>query len=319
MKKKLSLMFVAFSALAILAGCEPLTVFDPKGPNAKTLSDTIILSIITMAFILLVVYVLLAFMLTKYRASKASADYEPPHEEGSHLLEIIWTVIPIIIVAFLAVVTVRTTSTVETTPEGYDNKEPLVIYASSSNWKWHFSYPEQGVETVNYVNIPTDRPIEFKLYSFGPITSFWIPQLAGQKYAMSDMLTTIHLAADEVGSFMGRNSNFNGRGFAEMEFEAQSMTQADFDDWVSKVKANEKPLTEEKFDELLKAEHVGRSSYSSTHLEFRPAPMEHSEHMKMGGMDHSDMDMSEKEMDHSKMDHGNHSDSEKNSEETHSH
>ncbi|MFC9539391.1 cytochrome aa3 quinol oxidase subunit II [Lysinibacillus sp. NPDC056959] len=306
MKKKLSLMFVAFSALAILAGCEPLTIFDPKGPNAKTLSDTIILSIITMAFILLVVYVLLAFMLTKYRASKSSADYEPPHEEGSHLLEIIWTVIPIIIVAFLAVVTVRTTSTVETTPEGYDNKEPLVIYASSSNWKWHFSYPEQGVETVNYVNIPTDRPIEFKLYSFGPITSFWIPQLAGQKYAMSDMLTTIHLAADVPGSYMGRNSNFNGRGFAEMEFDAEAMTQEKFDEWVSDVKSKEKPLTEEKFDELLKAEHVGRSSYSSTHLEFRPAPMEHSEHMKMGGMDHSDMDMSEDEMDHSKMEHGNH-------------
>ncbi|WP_312506771.1 cytochrome aa3 quinol oxidase subunit II [Lysinibacillus sp.] len=296
MKKKLSLMFVALSALAILAGCEPLTVFNPKGPNAETLSNTIILSIITMAFILLVVYVLLAFMLTKYRASKASADYEPPHEEGSHLLEITWTVIPIIIVAFLAVVTVRTTSTVEAQPAGYDDKEPLVIYASSSNWKWHFSYPEQGVETVNYVNIPVDRPIEFKLYSFGPITSFWIPQLAGQKYAMSDMLTTIHLAADEVGSFMGRNSNFNGRGFAEMEFEAQSMTQEDFDKWVADVKAKEAPLTEEKFDELLKAEHVGRQSFSSTHLDFSPAPMEHGKNMDM---DHGDMSEEDMNSEHS--------------------
>jgi len=274
-------------------------VFNPKGPNAETLSNTIILSIITMAFILLIVYVLLAFMLTKYRASKASADYEPPHEEGSHLLEITWTVIPIIIVAFLAVVTVRTTSTVEAQPAGYDDKEPLVIYASSSNWKWHFSYPEEGVETVNYVNIPVDRPIEFKLYSFGPITSFWIPQLAGQKYAMSDMLTTIHLAADEVGSFMGRNSNFNGRGFAEMEFEAQSMTQKDFDEWVADVKAKEAPLTEEKFDELLKAEHVGRQSFSSTHLEFRPAPMEHGKNMDMGGMDHSDMSEEDMNNEHS--------------------
>lgn len=299
MKKKLSLMFVALSALALLAGCEPLTVFNPKGPNAETLSNTIILSIITMAFILLVVYVLLAFMLTKYRASKASADYEPPHEEGSHLLEITWTVIPIIIVAFLAVVTVRTTSTVEAQPAGYDDKEPLVIYASSSNWKWHFSYPEEGVETVNYVNIPVDRPIEFKLYSFGPITSFWIPQLAGQKYAMSDMLTTIHLAADEVGSFMGRNSNFNGRGFAEMEFEAQSMTQEDFDKWVADVKAKEAPLTEEKFDELLKAEHVGRQSFSSTHLDFSPAPMEHGKNMDMDNMDHGDMSEEDMHSEHS--------------------
>lgn len=306
MKKKTSLMFLVFGVLAILAGCEPLTVFDPKGPNAKTLSDTIILSIITMAFILFVVYVLLAFMLTKYRASKMPADYEPPHEEGSHVLEIIWTVIPIIIVACLAIVTVKSTSTVETTPEGYGDKEPLVIYASSSNWKWHFSYPEEGIETVNYVNLPTDRPIEFKLYSFGPITSLWIPQLAGQKYAMSDMVTTIHLAADEIGSFMGRNSNFSGRGFAEMEFEAQTMTQADFDQWVADVKANEEPLTEEKFNELLAAEHVGRSSYSSTHLDFSPAPMEHSE-----------MNMSDEEMDHEGMDHS--TGSHETSETTHSH
>lgn len=276
MKKISRIAVLFFSVVALLAGCEPLTVLNPKGPNAETLSNTIILSIVTMAFILLVVYVLLVFMLTKYRASKQPANYEPPHEEGSHLLEIIWTVIPIIIVAFLAVVTVKSTSTVENTPEGYE-AEPLVIYASSSNWKWHFSYPEQGIETVNYVNIPTDRPIEFKLYSFGPITSFWIPQLAGQKYAMSDMLTTIHLAADEEGSYFGRNSNFSGRGFAEMEFEAQAMSQKDFDEWVADVKSHEKPLTEEKFDELLKMEHVGRLSFSSTHLDFRPAPMPHSE------------------------------------------
>lgn len=293
MNKKTRLMFLAFAVLAILSGCEPLTVLDPKGPQAQTLSNTIILSIITMAFILLVVYVLLAFMLTKYRASKMPADYEPPHDEGSLALEITWTAIPILIVTFLAIVTVKSTYSVETTPEGYDHSEPLVIYASSSNWKWHFSYPEEGVETVNYVNIPTDRPIEFKLYSFGPITSFWIPQLAGQKYAMSDMVTTIHLAADEVGSFMGRNSNFSGRGFAEMQFEAQTMTQADFDQWVSDVKANEKPLTEEKFEELLEAEHVGRSSYSSTHLEFSPPPMEHSEMNDADGeMDHENMDHS---------------------------
>ena len=123
----------------------------------------------------------------------------------------------------------ESTITVESPPKGYDNKEPLVVYASSSNWKWHFSYPEEGIETVNYVNIPTDRPIEFRLYSFGPITSFWIPQLAGQKYAMSDMVTTIHIAADEEGSYMGRNSNFNGEGFAQMEFETQAMSQDDFD------------------------------------------------------------------------------------------
>ncbi|WP_203362066.1 cytochrome aa3 quinol oxidase subunit II [Bacillus sp. REN10] len=280
MKMKWAFLFVIFTISTVLTGCgNSLMVLDPKGPSAKTLSDTIILSIIVMAGILLVVYVLYAYVLTKYRASKLDKDYEPPHEEGNHWLELTWTVIPIIIVIFLSVVTVRTTNEVETTPKGYANEKPLVIYASSSNWKWHFSYPEEGIETVNYVNIPTDRPVEFRLYSFGPITSFWIPQLAGQKYAMSDMVTKIHLAADTPGSYMGKNSNFNGEGFAHMEFEAQAMPKADYKEWVSDVKETAPKLSEKEFDSLLEADHVGRKTYTSTHLEFRPAPEgEHAGH-----------------------------------------
>ncbi|MGX9133518.1 cytochrome aa3 quinol oxidase subunit II [Rummeliibacillus sp. JY-2-4R] len=297
MKKKVLIMpaIMAFLTL-MLSGCQPLMIFDPKGPNAKTLSNTIILSIVVMVVILLVVYILLINMLTKYRASKQAADYEPPHEEGSHVLEIIWTAIPFLIVAALSVVTIVTTSKVEHQQTGYENKKPLVIYAASSNWKWHFSYPEQNIETVNYVNIPTDRPIEFRLYSYGPITSFWIPQLGGQKYAMSDMVNKLHLAADVEGSYMGRNSNFSGEGFAQMEFETQAMKQKDFDQWVKDVKANEPKLTETEFNKLLKTSFVGRESFSSTHLSFRPAPeMDMSKHGEKKAENKDSHDMSNME------------------------
>lgn len=264
-------------------------VLDPKGPHAKTLSDTILFSIAMMVGILLVVYILYAFVLVKYRASKLDKDYEPPHEEGSKWLEITWTIIPVIIVIVLSVVTVRTTSDVEQTPTAYADEKPLVIYASSSNWKWHFSYPEENIETVNYVNIPADRPVEFRLYSYGPITSFWIPQLAGQKYAMSDMVTTIHLAADSPGSFIGKNSNFSGEGFAHMEFEALAMTQKEFEEWVQDVKETAPQLTESEFNQLLDTPHVGRKTYVSTHLEFRPAPEgEHSGHNHGSSGEHSE-------------------------------
>ncbi len=281
MRKKVLILpiVMAFMAL-VLSGCEPLMVFDPKGPNARTLSTTILISIATMVIILLAVYIILAVVLTKYRASKLPADYEPPHEEGNRKLEFIWTAIPIVIVAFLAVVTIWSLEKVEQPQtEGYANKTPLVIYASSSEWKWHFSYPEEGIETVNYVNIPTDRPIEFRLYSYGMMTSFWVPQLAGQKYAMSDMVTKIHLAAEEEGEYFGRNSLFNGPGFEAQQFEVQAMKLADYDEWVQDVQSSEPKLTEEKFNELLNAAHVGRESFSSTHLSFSPAPASHADMM----------------------------------------
>lgn len=298
-----------FSALllVLLTGCNSLAVLNPQGPVAKTQSDVIIMSILIMLGILLVVYILFVVFLTKYRASKAAPDYEPPHEEGNKWLEIIWITIPVIIVAFLSVVTLRSTYAVENVPAGYEDQKPLVIYAASSNWKWHFSYPEEGIETVNYVNIPTHRAVEFRLYSYGPITSFWIPQLGGQKYAMSDMVNKLNLVAENAGSFMGKNANFSGRGFADMEFEALAMKPDKYDEWVSEVKANEPKLTEQEFKMLLESEHVGRKQYSSTHLSFMPPPEgEYGGHNHGGdSKDHSDMDMdhSDMDMDHSDMDH----------------
>ncbi|MCS5503104.1 cytochrome aa3 quinol oxidase subunit II [Lysinibacillus sp. A4] len=271
--KKSWLRLIGLSTIVtMLTGCDPLLVLDPKGPQAQVQAKDIMLSIGIMSFIVLIVFVLLAYMLVKFRASKQSPDYKPPHIKGSTKVEIICVGIPVLIVAYLSFISVESNYKVESTPEKYKQEEPLIIYASTSNWKWHFSYPEEDIETVNYLYIPAERPIEFKLYSYGPITSFWIPQLGGQKYAMADMVNTLHLAADLPGEYMGRNANFNGKGFAENTFNVTAVTQDEFDDWVKEVKATAEPLTEEKFKTLLEPGHVGQSTYTGTHLTFLPAP-----------------------------------------------
>lgn len=272
MKKSWLKLVSLFTIVTMLTGCDPLLVLDPKGPQAQVQAKDIMLSIGIMSFIVLIVFVILAYMLMKYRASKQSPDYKPPHIKGSTMVEIICVGIPVLIVAYMSIISVQSNYKVESTPEKYKDEKPLVIYASTSNWKWHFSYPEEDIETINYLYIPAERPIEFKLYSYGPITSFWIPQLGGQKYAMADMVNTLHLAADKPGEFMGRNANFNGKGFAENTFNVTAVTQDDFEDWVMEVKATADLLTEEKFNTLLEPGHVGQSTYTGTHLTFLPAP-----------------------------------------------
>ncbi|MCU9612615.1 cytochrome aa3 quinol oxidase subunit II [Caldibacillus lycopersici] len=279
MKTKWALFVVHFLIAFVLIGCDKIAVLDPKGPQAQTQANVIWLSIGIMSVIVVVVCAILVFVLVKYRDSKLPKDYEPPYIEGNRVVETIIVIVPILIVAFFSVVTIITNNKVEATPQAYKGQDPLIVYASSSNWKWHFSYPEENIETVNYLYIPTNRPLEFKLYSFGPITSFWIPQLGGQKYAMSDMVTTLHLAADEAGEMMGRNANFSGVGFAENSFYVEAMSQDDFDDWVTEVKETAEPLTEEKFQQLLKPGHLGQLTFTGTHLPFSPAPEgEHAGH-----------------------------------------
>lgn len=266
--KRVTLTLFTIITLLLLSGCENLVVFDPQGPVARDILDLINWSLIFMLLVVVVVFGLFGYIVWKYREKPDNKDYDPPEEHGSTLLEIIWTAIPIIIVIALTIPTVKTIYALEKVPEGYEKKEPLIIHVTSADWKWIFSYPEHGIETVNYVNIPEDRPIQFKLTSAGTMQSFWIPALAGQKYTMNKMETQMYVVADHPGSYFGRNTNFNGRGYAEMEFEVLAQTEIDFENWVKDVKKTAPKLTESKYEELLEPTHLGRLTYSNTHLEW---------------------------------------------------
>ncbi|WP_141433231.1 cytochrome aa3 quinol oxidase subunit II [Bacillus sp. 03113] len=303
---------MAIILIMILSGCE-MVVFQPQGPAARSILDLINWSLIFMLIIVVVVFGLFGYIVWKYRAKPENKDYEPPEEHGNMVLEVIWTAIPILIVIALTIPTVKTLYDLEKVPKGYEDKEPLVIHVTSADWKWIFSYPEEGIETVNYVNIPEDRPVQFKLTSAGTMQSFWVPALAGQKYTMNQSQTELYVVADHEGSYVGKNTNFNGRGYAGMEFEVESQNPEDFDKWVQEVKDKAPKLTEEKYKEILEPTHLGRLSYSNTHLEW----IDHADHnselylnpkmYKTHGyqgkiFDEEDQNMNHDEMNHENMD-----------------
>jgi cytochrome aa3-600 menaquinol oxidase subunit 2 len=104
--------------LIVLSGCSELAVFDPKGPNAETLRDLIMYSIYFMLVIMIVVYVLFAFVIVKFRDRKNfnEKDHEP-NIHGSTKLEIIWTLIPIVIIIALSIPTVKVLYELEQPPK----------------------------------------------------------------------------------------------------------------------------------------------------------------------------------------------------------
>ena len=267
MKKGVLVSLLAIVPLFILSGCESMVVFDPQGPVARSITDLINWSILLMAFVCLVVFALFGYIVWKYRATKENADYEPD-EHGSTKLEIVWTVIPFLIIIALTIPTVKTIYALEDVPKDYKDHDPIVINVTSADWKWIFSYPEEGIETVNYVNIPAGVPVEFKLTSADTMQSFWIPALAGQKYTMYGAETDLYVVADNPGNYEGQNTSFNGKGYAEMKFDVEAKTLEDYDKWVDEVKENAPELTEEKYKEIIKPTHLGRLTFSNTHLEW---------------------------------------------------
>lgn len=264
-----SLLLLSLSIpLLFLAGCNKMAVLDPKGPVAALQKDLILLSVYFMLAIVAVVFILFAFMLVKYRERPGNEGYDPPEMEGNKFLEIVWTVIPILIVTALSFPTVKAIYALEGPHKETAHLEPLVIHATSVDWKWIFSYPEEEIETVNYLHIPTGRPILFKLSSADSMAALWIPQLGGQKYTMSGMGMELYLQADEPGSYEGRNSNFTGEGFAEQVFRVVAEPEEEFQSWVKAVKGSAPRLTQEQYDRLMLPGHVEEMSFSSTHLKW---------------------------------------------------
>nr|WP_239583544.1 cytochrome aa3 quinol oxidase subunit II [Metabacillus iocasae] len=258
-------------SLLILSGCSDLAVLNPQGPVAKIQADLIIWSFWLMGIVIVVVFAIFAFVLIKYREKPENMDYEPPEQEGNLLMEIIWTAFPVIILILLAIPTVKSIYDLEKPPvaaEGQEQKEPITIHVTSANWKWIFSYPEENIETVNYVNIPEDTPIRFELTSAGPMNAFWVPELGGMKYNMNNMAMDLYLQADNPGSYMGRSANYSGEHFTDMEFEVQAMTDEDYEEWVSDVKGTAEKLTEKQYDQLLEPGVVGRMTFNNTHLDW---------------------------------------------------
>ena len=162
----------------------------------------------------------------------------------------VW-LIPIAIIIILGSVTWVTTHHLDPyKPLDHDSK-PLEVEVVSLNWKWLFIYPEQNIATVNELVIPAHRQVAFKLTSESVMNSFFIPQLGSQIYTMAAMTTKLHLIADHAGTYKGISANYSGAGFSEMKFNTiATETEADFDQWVNKVKAAPEALSGPVYEQL---------------------------------------------------------------------
>lgn len=255
MMKGLRRLMAVLSLIAmtvVMTGCgDKLIVLNPKGEVGKQQLDLIVISSLLCLVVLVPVLIITFYIVWRYRhkPGNKSAKYDP-HWEHSTKLETIWWGIPIVIIAILAVVTVKYTYKLEPSRALEHEAKPIVIQVTSLDWKWLFQYPEQGIASVNYLQFPANVPIEFRLTSDAPMNSFWIPQLGGQIYTMSGMEMELNLIADEPGSYLGMGANFSGKDFGKMNFTAKATSQEEFDAWVSQVKGTSPALTKEGYNQL---------------------------------------------------------------------
>lgn len=251
---KLLLFLMSCLTLLSLVGCQvhSIGLLNPKGLIAyeerKLFFDTLALMLI----VVLPVIIMSFTFVYHYQASHRIRDYKP-NWSHSYFLETLWWGIPCIIIFVLAVMTWKKTHELDPyhSIPGH-HQPPMLIQVIALPWKWLFIYPQQNIATINYLVIPVGQQVEYWMTTDNvPMSAFFIPQLGSQIYAMAGMRTRLYLIANQIGTYDGMNTQYNGDGFSDMHFQVQVIEPEKMQTWINTIKTSPNYLTETTYRELL--------------------------------------------------------------------
>ena len=215
--------------LVLLSACSKDDDFNYLHPVGKVAKDADKLWDLTFA-IATVVFVLvegaLLFIVLRFRHK---ADNKMPKQtHGNTKLEIIWTIIPVVLLIGVAFPTVRGIAGMYSPAPD----EAVDIKVIAHQWWWEFEY-ENGTKTANEVHIPINETIDLELHSIDVIHSFWVPKLAGKQDLVPGRINHLKLSAPTPGEFLGQCAEYCGLSHANMRFKVIAHTREDYEDWLA--------------------------------------------------------------------------------------
>ncbi|MDB5986709.1 MAG: coxB [Nevskia sp.] len=208
-----------------------------------------------------VVFGVMFYSLFAFRRSKHPV---PANFHESTVIEIIWTIIPFIILIGLAVPAAKTLI------QEYDtSNSELTVKITGYQWKWQYEYVDQGVsffstlkadaniarqlhsgidpKTVpnylhdvdNYLVLPIGKKVRFLLTANDVIHGWWMPDLAIKKDAIPGYINEMWTKIDEVGVYRGQCTVLCGRDHGYMPIVVDARSAADYDAWLASKKGTQ--------------------------------------------------------------------------------
>ncbi|WP_186175517.1 cytochrome c oxidase subunit II [Vibrio jasicida] len=233
-----------------------------------------------------VVFGVMFYSIFRHRKSKGAvaANF---HE--STKVEIIWTIIPVIILVAMAIPATKTLVAMEDT-----SQSDLTVKITGSQWKWHYSYFGEDVEFFsllatsqkeidgieakgahyllevdNPLVLPINRKVRFLMTSDDVIHSWWVPDFAVKKDTIPGFINEAWTKIDEPGVYRGQCAELCGRAHGFMPVVVHAMAEDDFDQWIADKKqelALQKAAAQEALTQDLSMEDLmgqGESIYTA--------------------------------------------------------
>jgi cytochrome c oxidase subunit 2 len=203
----------------------------PHSPNAKRINDSYIwISIFTLAIFVLVEGTLLWFIV-KYRRRGRPRTVEGPQVHGATKLELIWTAIPVLILAAIASFIFYELPGIQDVPAAKAEGGPLRIKINAHQFYWQFNYPDGSI-SIDELHAPVNRTVRVDITSQDVDHSWWIPELGGKFDAIPGHRTHTWFKADEVGTYRGRCGEFCGVFHAAMKAVVDVQPKAAYTAWL---------------------------------------------------------------------------------------
>ncbi|MBV0899652.1 MAG: cytochrome c oxidase subunit II [Wolbachia endosymbiont of Fragariocoptes setiger] len=205
---------------------------------------------IIMFIVLVFVWLMLIYVVLRFRKNKTSHISKVTH---NIVLEIIWTIIPMIIVAVLTVENVKLIKTQQRIP-----KTELTLKVIGHQWYWHYQYPEhQGLEFDSYIKadnelkekdlrllsvdnrvvLPTSTNIKLQVTAGDVIHSWGIPAFGIKTDAVPGRLNEAWFNIKKPGIYHGQCYELCGQGHGFMPIVIEAVSKEDFNQWVKNKKS----------------------------------------------------------------------------------
>ena len=214
----------------------PQNSLDPAGPLARDIDDLwwLVFWIATVIFVLVTGALLVSIFRFRQRGG---AERKVRQLHGNTRLEVVWTIIPAVLLAVLAVPTVSTLFDLRAEPA----RPRLDVQVTGHQWWWEFTYPEYGIVTANELHIPARENVYLEMNSVDVIHSFWVPRLNGKRDVVPGRTNFLTLNADEPTPpgepFVGQCAEFCGLAHADMRIKVFVHDDAGFAEWVAEQQA----------------------------------------------------------------------------------
>ena len=226
-----NLKFIPFIFLSACIENAPLDSLSPEGPYARSIDELFWITF----WIAVGVFVIVqgALLLSVFVFKEKPESPEPKQIHGNTKLEILWTVIPVLILAAIAVPTVQTIFDLAREPE-----DALKVEVIGHQWWFEYKYPDYGITTANVLVIPADKPVRLEMWSNDVLHNYWVPKLNGKRYLVPGQTTYLNLHADSPDEFWAQCGEYCGLSHSKMRGRVLSLSQKDFDIWVANEQKN---------------------------------------------------------------------------------